>query len=251
MEIDSHYSRIGSVYDNTGIYSSIELLEWFRDKIIDYLKLSQNDKLCDIGGGTGKISNMIDQKIKFKSRIVCVDPSIEMLKYTKKYNDRIIPLNMDAIEFIQNKCSANNNVFLLKEAIHHVDDLDGFFEQLEFLINGGRRALIITRPTMKGFPFFKSALELLNLEAENFISKLKLILLNSRLTVSINTEIFIHEISKELFIDMVERKIWSTLHNFDDAQIQDGIKEIQNMNLGDKMFKIPDYFLFINLSKLT
>ena len=178
-----------------------------------------------------------------------MEPSIEMLKIAKQYSDRIISLNMSASEFIRNEYSTKNNVFLFKEVIHHISNLDSFFKQLKLLIADGRRALIITRPTMKGFPFFEDALNILNFEAENFINKLKLIIVNSGLNVSINSEIFIHKMNKEIFIDMVRRRVWSTLHKFNDVQIQTGIQEIQKKHLEESIFKIPDYFLFINLSK--
>lgn len=247
IDINKHYSKFGKKYNNIHILDD-QKLDWFTDKIISYLQLNKKDMLSDIGGGTCKIATIIYNKLHLEKKIICVDPSRSMLFQSKDYLDAIIPLEMDANDFLKNNYASSSNAFLIKESIHHIDDLQQFLDRLSFILDNKKEVLIIMRKDVNGFNLFKDAIKLINLLGQDFFIAMRLMLINSELEPKINYETFIHKIEKAKYFQMLKERFFSSLIHFDDQTLDKGIKEINRKYLDQKFITIKDELLFIKIT---
>jgi len=246
----SHYSKIGKKYDSFEFYSNINYLNWFSDKIINYLNITKNDILCDIGCGTALIDKVIHKKINFTKKIICVDPSEAMLSNIEKNSDIIIPINMTANQFVNSSQANDVNVFLMNFVIHHIHNLQSFINKITLLLTSGKRMLITIRHTMKGFPLFEKLSNEYDKGANTTLTDLKLIFINNNLDVNINIEQRNYTIESTHFFHMLRNRFISTLYDFNDDEIELGIQEIKKKYGNVKLFNISDEVLFITIKSI-
>lgn len=72
---EEHYARLASSYDENWAYSP-GFISWMAGSILDRLDLQPEDRVVDLGCGTGLYSKILADQV---DQVVCVDPSAEML----------------------------------------------------------------------------------------------------------------------------------------------------------------------------
>ena len=117
-----HYKEASENYHSAFFYSG-EYESWQLDVIIEHIDISENDRLLDLGGGTGRFASLIYNKVGLKFPVTCVDPSDDMLQQTKK----LIGINAvcsDALNFSVIDNGITYDRILMKEVVHHLSEED-------------------------------------------------------------------------------------------------------------------------------
>ncbi len=117
--IKADYSKIASFYDNGRSLSEQNTIIWLN--LISRLSgASENDKVLDLGCGTGRFSLPMVNSLRFD--VTGVDSSIEMLKKAKEkdFNSAVNWLVADASVLVFQ--SGTFNVVFMSHLLHHVDN---------------------------------------------------------------------------------------------------------------------------------
>ena len=153
QRIKNHYSNIAHNYDELWTYNP-DFIKFVAKNIIEKLDLQVNDRLVDLGCGTGLFTKAISEQIQLKLPILCVDSSSEMLEQIP-VNNSYKPLIMDAVEFSNNAKKLDK--ILLKEMIHHVPDKNKLIANIFNSLNPGGIFLLILLPPTIEYPLFELA----------------------------------------------------------------------------------------------
>ncbi|MBA4496320.1 class I SAM-dependent methyltransferase [Paenactinomyces guangxiensis] len=239
----NHYNRLASNYDQFWAYSN-EFVSFISKNIIRYLNLKEDDRLVDLGCGTGIYSKEILRQMKLKHKILCVDISEKML--LELHSEKgITTINHDAIEFTQ-KSYKYNKVFI-KEMIHHISSKDKsiLFDKLYDCLDHNGTLLIIMLPPTIDYPLFKDALKLYQ-KLQPHYNEIANGLETAGFKVNIDFVEYPLSINKGTYIQMVKERYMSLLSNFSDEEIQKGVIEIMDKYKEETDLKFNDRFVFIS-----
>jgi ubiquinone/menaquinone biosynthesis C-methylase UbiE len=125
-------------------------------QIVEVLGLESSLKvrLIDLGGGTGKMSELLFNAVsKQRGQVVCVDRFEAMLAVAKQ-RVGVETLLMDAVHFSSLPNQSYSHV-LLKEMVHLVptNNMEALFSGLHRQLEPGGKMLIVTRPVEVFLPF--------------------------------------------------------------------------------------------------
>ena len=241
----NHYQRISSIYEDLWSYSP-EHIKFMTTKIIEYLRLKTTDNLVDLGCGTGLYSKSILQQIQLDNPIICVDCSKSMLEQIPlSYQYKTVAV--DAIDFVS-QAEVYNKVFM-KEVIHHIDNKELLFSSLfKRLPSNGIFLLILLPPTID-YPLFSEALQRYE-KGQPHYNNLTKLLEKVGFNISVNFVESLQKIPKYKYLKMVENRYMSLLSSFDDKQLAEGLKEMEQKYAQQSILEFPDRFVFITANKL-
>jgi ubiquinone/menaquinone biosynthesis C-methylase UbiE len=236
-----HYARLAGRYDANWTYSA-EFIDWMSACIIDRLDVQPTDRVVDLGCGTGLFSIRLAERA---GQVICVDPSAEMLGQLPD-NDALIPLQASAEEIVSGVKripETTVDAVLVKEAIHHVRDPATVISGLAGMLAPGGRLLVVMLPTTISYPLFRGALELFErLQPDPRVIAEEMGA--SGLNVDLEYESFGLEFPRDRYMAMVRDRYMSLLSEFDDAAIEEGIREIEE-TYTDEVLRFSDRFAFI------
>ena len=211
-------------------------------------------KLADVGGGTGNFTAALGKALSLDSErgesILCVDPFEEMLKNAYDHAPLVEPVLMGAVEFARTEQTLS--CILLKEVIHHIPSnewdtlFNGFFKQL---VVGGV-IIIITRPQEVEYPLFPRAAEIWKEHqepAEPYCEALR----KAGFDVRIEINSYLINLQKNIWINMVSNKFWSTFSHCTDEELNEGLEFLEAKHEGDNVLTFNDNLVFIVASKLA
>jgi len=197
----------------------------------------------DLGGGTGLYAKAIDDLLTPDVKIICVDPSQEMLDRVN--SDRIETICQEAISFTEE--SGNYNKVFMKEAIHHIAEKDKLFGNLyRQLPQGGIFLLILLPPTIE-YPLFARALKLYEQNQPDYrdlVTQME----KTGFLVTVDLVDYPLAIDRDRYLNMVKMRYMSLLSRFTDAELGQGIEEIQT-KYPDDIFRFNDRFVFLTAMK--
>ena len=78
--ISKHYADIADKYDD--LYSFT--YDYIAEFAVRHMDLEVDDLLADIGAGTGGVTSLIWKKAGLNNPVLCVDPSLDMIKVAEK-----------------------------------------------------------------------------------------------------------------------------------------------------------------------
>lgn len=240
--VTEHYRNLSYQYDELWSYSP-KFIKTIAQAICDRLQAKASDRIVDLGGGTGLYGKAIDDFLTPDCKIVCVDPSQEMLDRVK--SDRIQTICQDAISFTE--ASGNYNKVFMKEAIHHIAEKDRLFENLyRELPRGGIFLLILLPPTIE-YPLFTSALKLYEQSQPDY-RDLVMQMEKIGFLVTVDLVDYPLAIDRDRYLHMVKMRYMSLLSRFTDAELGQGIEEIKT-KYPDEIFRFNDRFVFLTARK--
>ena len=243
--IKGHYDKLSSMYDDLWLYSE-EFVDFISEKTIDFLEIKKSDILVDLGAGSGIYSKGIKRKIELTNDIICVDISDKMLEPVKLPGYKTIA--EDAIQFSERQITYDK--IFVKEMIHHISDnqkqelLNNIYSNLS---KGGIFIILLLPPTIE-YPLFNDAIKLYEKEQPHYN-----IIAEKMNKAGFKTDIeFIKyplNIDKNQYFKMVKNRYMSTLSNFSNLEIEQGISEMEDKYKNHKHLSFDDVFVVIKGQK--
>eukprot|EP00470_Lotharella_oceanica_P003893 CAMPEP_0170172184 /NCGR_PEP_ID=MMETSP0040_2-20121228/5419_1 /TAXON_ID=641309 /ORGANISM="Lotharella oceanica, Strain CCMP622" /LENGTH=234 /DNA_ID=CAMNT_0010412721 /DNA_START=217 /DNA_END=921 /DNA_ORIENTATION=- len=193
--------------------------------------------VVDLGGGTGKFSELMYKSWGLKKDVSCVDPSESMLS-TAKGPKGVEYICRDALNFAKEAKDKSMDVVVMKEMIHHLDlkEAEATFTELRRGMRSGGQCVVLTRPLDPDYPFFDAAMKVYNENATSAKDIMETFTKSGFKNVSMKVHPLAVHMKKEEWLGMVGKRFWSTFSraHFSEAELEAGIKEIDKKYAANK-----------------
>ncbi len=170
------------------------------------------------------ISLMVKEQLKLSKPVVCIDPSKEMLDMAER--NGAITIHATAEKFLERKPQYPLKKVLIISCVHHFANRDSVFANLAKHMPDNGMCLIVNG-SCEGVPFFKARKEYccapLHVEWAELCQELESKGLNCR--VVSGTELV--QCEKALWLECIRNRFVSSLRNFSDSKLEEGIKELE------------------------
>jgi len=214
-------------WDNKTWLSSQRYILSFNRFILKQIKLDRNSRVLDIGCGRGKIISNLSNKLKLHNKPIGID-----IENHKDKSKKIIFKKKDALSFVS-KTKINFDLILIKQTIHLVkkNQINKLLLICKNKLNTNGKIIILSLdPHKNEIPAFDLMKKKLKQSLKRDKSLFQLIKkFNTNLTIK--KFIFNVKISKNKYLQMIKNRYISTLLNFTEKQIKNGLNEI------DKKYK--------------
>lgn len=241
-DLSEHYSSLATSYDEYWLYSD-SFVENLSRKIAKALNLKPEDHFVDVGCGTGLYAMALKDVVDFEHPVICADPSLEMLEGLPA-NSSFVPVALDATSLLESDIIGGK--FLMKEAVHHIDNKESLFQAIAKRLGPNDVFLILLLPPTIDYPLFSAALrryEELQPHYNELIEIAKVAGLNAEAWM----ESLPLEIEKSRYLSMVAGRYMSLLSTFTDVEIEKGLAEIEACHPED-ILRFDDTFVFLRLT---
>ena len=220
-------------WDNKTWLSSQRYILSFNRFILKQIKLDRNSRVLDIGCGRGKIISNLSNKLKLHNKPIGID-----IENHKDKSKKIIFKKTDALSFVS-KTKINFDLILIKQTIHLVkkNQINKLLLICKNKLNTNGKIIILSLdPHKNEIPAFDLMKKKLKQSLKRDKSLFQLIKkFNTNLTVK--KFIFNVKISKNKYLQMIKNRYISTLLNFTEKQIKNGLNEIDKKNKKKLNFK--------------
>lgn len=242
--LDKHYQRLAKDYDQF-LYYSPEFVRALTQKMIERLRLGEQDRLADVGCGTGMYSLDILKQISLHSPILGVDPYPQMLAQIPD-DAPITRVAEDALTFSRRQ--QNYDKVLIKETIHHVDQKEEFFANIYRNLPSGGIMLLVHVPPKVQYPLFDAALKrCLGWHADP--DQLQRLLVAAGFEVARDALDYQHTLPKDHYFNMVRTCYMSVLTSFDQPQLEAGLAEMAERYAETDTLQFVDHFDYLSATK--
>ena len=211
-------------WDNKTWLSSKKYIHSFNSFILKQIKLNKNSRILDIGCGRGKILGNLSNKLRLLNKPIGLD-----IENHKDKSKKIIFKKIDAWTFIS-KTKITFDLILIKQTIHLLkkNQIIKLLSICKNKLNPNGKIIILSLDYKKNeIPTFT----LMKKRLKNSLKKDKKLFnlifkLSSKIIVKKFT--FHVRISKIKYLEMIKKRYISTLLNFNDKQILNGLNEIMS-----------------------
>ena len=209
-------------WDNKTWLSSKKYINSFNNFVLKQKKLNKNSKILDIGCGRGKILEDLSQRLKLVNKPIGID-----IENHKDKSKKILFKKIDAFRFIS-KTKISFDLILIKQTIHllNKNQIIKILNLCKKKLNRNGKILVLSLdPDKNEIPTFKIMYKTLekSLSRDNKIFE---IINNTYPELLIKNFTYPVKILKKDYLEMIKKKYISTLLNFTNNQITDGLKEI-------------------------
>ena len=211
-------------WDNKTWLSSQKYINSFNQFILKQVKLNKNSRILDIGCGRGKILANLSNKLKLINKPIGLD-----IENHKDKSKKIIFKKIDALSYVA-KTKATFDLILIKQTIHLLKKKQAI-KLLSLCKNrlnpNGKIIILSLDPKKNEIPTFSLMKKKLAISLSKDEKIFNLILKNESKAI---VKKFIYEVRilKTKYLQMIKDKYISTLLDFTDKQIKNGIVEIKN-----------------------
>ena len=211
-------------WDNKTWLSSEKYINSFNKFILKQVSLNKHSRILDIGCGRGKILGNLSNKLKLSKKPIGLD-----IENHKDKNKKIIFKKIDALSFVS-KTKITFDLILIKQTIHLLKKKQAIklLSICKNKLNPKGKIIILSLDTKRNeIPTFTLMKKKLRVSLNKDEKLFNLILKN---IAKINVKKFTYEVQilKNKYLQMIRNRYISTLLNFTDKQIKDGIIEINN-----------------------
>jgi cyclopropane fatty-acyl-phospholipid synthase-like methyltransferase len=211
-------------WDNKTWLSSEKYINSFNKFILKQVSLDKHSRILDIGCGRGKILGNLSNKLKLSKKPIGLD-----IENHKDKDKKIIFKNIDALSFVS-KTKITFDLILIKQTIHLLKK-----KQAKKLLSicknklnpNGKIVILSLDPKKNEIPTFPLMKEKLRISLNKDEKLFDLIFKNKS---KLNVKKFTYEVKilKNKYLQMIRNRYISTLLDFTDKQIKDGLVEIKN-----------------------
>ena len=211
-------------WDNKTWLSSQKYINSFNQFILKQVKLNKNSRILDIGCGRGKILANLSNKLRLINKPIGLD-----IENHKDKSKKIIFKKIDALSYVA-KTKATFDLILIKQTIHLLKKKQAI-KLLSLCKNrlnpNGKIIILSLDPKKNEIPTFSLMKKKLSISLSKDEKIFNLILKNESKVI---VKKFIYEVRilKIKYLQMIKDRYISTLLNFTDKQIKNGIVEIKN-----------------------
>ncbi|MFI0349466.1 class I SAM-dependent methyltransferase [Actinomadura sp. 9N407] len=241
---DEHYQRLAKTYERNWA-DRPEYVAWMADRIMSWLKPAPDDRIADIGSGTGLFLSRLMETASARTPILCVDPSQHMLDLLPD-DPRLSPVRATAEQIASGEVPVpyeHVDAFVFKEAIHHIKDIPETLRGLAERLAPRGRILIVTLPRRLEYPLFPEALDRFagdQPEPADIAAAMR----ETGLATEHRSEEYAVTIDREQWIDLVRNQWMSVLSTFTAGEIDEGIETIRLLH-PEHEITYTDRFAFI------
>ena len=211
-------------WDNKTWLSSQKYINSFNQFVLKQVKLNKNSRILDIGCGRGKILANLSNKLRLINKPIGLD-----IENHKDKSKKIIFKKIDALSYVA-KTKATFDLILIKQTIHLLKKKQAI-KLLSLCKNrlnpNGKIIILSLDPKKNEIPTFSLMKKKLAISLSKDEKIFNLILKNESKAI---VKKFIYEVRilKIKYLQMIKDRYISTLLNFTDKQIKNGIIEIKN-----------------------
>ena len=211
-------------WDNKTWLSSQKYIQTFNKFLLNQVKLDKNSRILDIGCGRGKILANLSNKLRLINKPIGLD-----IENHKDKSKKIIFKKIDALSYVL-KTKITFDLILIKQTIHLLEKKQAI-KLLSICKNklnpNGKIIILSLDPKKNEIPTFSLMKKKLAISLSKDEKIFNLILKNESKAI---VKKFIYEVRilKIKYLQMIKDRYISTLLNFTDKQIKNGIVEIKN-----------------------
>ena len=211
-------------WDNKTWLSSQKYIQTFNKFLLNQVKLDKNSRILDVGCGRGRILANLSNKLKLSNKPIGLD-----IENHKDKSKKMIFKKIDALKFVS-KTKINFDLILIKQTIHLLKRKQAtkLLSMCKNKLNRNGKIIILSLdPKKNEIPAFSLMKKKLQISLNNDEKLFKLILKNK---FKIITKKFIYDVQilKTKYLQMIKDRYISTLLNFNNKQILNGMNEIKN-----------------------
>ena len=211
-------------WDNKTWLSSQKYINSFNQFVLKQVKLNKNSRILDIGCGRGKILANLSNKLRLINKPIGLD-----IENHKDKSKKIIFKKIDALSYAA-KTKATFDLILIKQTIHLLKKKQAIrlLSLCKNRLNPNGKIIILSLdPKKNEIPTFSLMKKKLAISLSKDEKIFNLILKNESKAI---VKKFIYEVRilKIKYLQMIKDRYISTLLNFTDKQIKNGIIEIKN-----------------------
>ena len=211
-------------WDNKTWLSSEKYINSFNKFILKQVSLNKHSRILDIGCGRGKILGNLSNRLKLSKKPIGLD-----IENHKDKNKKIIFKKIDALSFVS-KTKITFDLILIKQTIHLLKKKQAIklLSICKDKLNPKGKIIILSLDTKRNeiptFTLMKKKL-LISLNKDE---KLFNLILKNRAKMKVKKFTYEVKILKNKYLQMIKNRYISTLLNFSEEQIKDGVIEIKN-----------------------
>jgi len=211
-------------WDNKTWLSSQKYIHSLNSFLLKQVKLDKNSRILDIGCGRGKILGNLSLKLKLLNKPIGLD-----IENHKDKSKKIMFKKIDALSFIL-KTKITFDLILIKQTIHLLKK-GQILKLLKIcrkkLKPNGKIIIMSLDPKKNEIPTFNLMKKKLNVSLKKDKKLFNLIYKNNP-QIIIKKFIYQVKISKTKYLKMISNRYISTLLNFSNSQIINGLNEIKS-----------------------
>ena len=230
-------------WDNKTWLSSQKYIYSFNRFILKHVRLNRNSRILDIGCGRGKILADLSIKLKLQNKPIGLD-----IESHKDKSKKIIFKKIDAMNFVS-KTKITFDLILIKQTIHllrkqQILKLLSICKKI--LSPNGKIIVLSLDPQKNEIPTFHLMKKKLNISLKKDKKLFDVIIKNNPRII---TKKFIYsvQISKLKYLEMINNRYISTLLNFTDKEIINGLNEV--IRKYKKILKFKDRLICFIIKK--
>ena len=230
-------------WDNKTWLSSQNYIHSFNCFLLKQVKLDKNSRILDIGCGRGKILADLSIKLKLQNKPIGLD-----IESHKDKSKKIIFKKIDVMNFVS-KTKITFDLILIKQTIHllrkqQILKLLSICKKI--LSPNGKIIVLSLDPQKNEIPTFHLMKKKLNISLKKDKKLFDVIIKNNPRII---TKKFIYsvQISKLKYLEMINNRYISTLLNFTDKEIINGLNEV--IRKYKKILKFKDRLICFIIKK--
>ena len=211
-------------WDNKTWLSSVKYINSFNQFILKQANLDKHSRILDIGCGRGKILGNLSNKLKLSKKPLGLD-----IENHKDKSKKIIFKKIDALSFVS-KTKLTFDLILIKQTIHLLKKKQAMklLSICKNKLNPNGKIIILSLDRKKNeiptFPLMKEKLRI----SLNKDEKLFDLIFKNKSKLNIKKFTYEVKILKNKYLQMIRNRYMSTLLNFTDEELKNGIIEIKN-----------------------
>ena len=220
-------------WDNKTWLSSQKYINSFNRFILKHVRLNRNSRILDIGCGRGKILANLSNKLRLLNKPIGLD-----IENHKDKSKKIIFKKIDALSYVL-KTEITFDLILIKQTIHLLKKKQAIkllSTCKNKLSQKGKIIILSLDPNKNEIPTFS----LMKKKLKNSLNKDKKLfnlILKNESQMIIKKYIYEVKILKIKYLQMIRDRYISTLLNFTNKQIKEGINEIKKNYRNKLKFK--------------